>query len=53
MGQNADIAEWLMSMGIVGVEDYVRPVIAFHWMKVIYIDPRWMIQHHILELGPW
>ena len=51
--QNLDVAEWLVSMGIVGVESYVRPVIAFQWMIILDIGPRWMMQHHNLGLGPW
>jgi hypothetical protein len=43
----------VVSMGIVGVESYVRPVIAFQWMNIFDIGPRWMMQHHNLGLGPW
>ena len=51
--QNLDVAEWLVSMEIVGVEGYVRPVIAFQWMNILSIGPRQMMQHHNLGLGPW
>jgi len=40
MGQNFDVEAWLVSMGIVGVESYVRPVIAFQWMIILDIGPR-------------
>ena len=29
IGQNSDVAEWLVSMGIVGVEGYVMPGFTF------------------------
>ena len=43
IGENSDEAEWLVSMGIVGVEGYVRP-------SSNCIGPGWMMKHH--HLGP-
>ena len=37
---NCYVAEWLVGMGIVGVEGYVMPVITYQWMNIIYIGPR-------------
>ena len=50
---NCYVAEWLVGMGIVGVEGYVMPVITYQWMNIIYIGPRLMIQHHNLGLRQW
>ena len=53
IGQNSDEVEWLVSMGIVVVEGYERPAIAFQWLNILYIGPRWMIQNNNLGLGSW
>jgi len=44
MGQNFDVEEWLVSMGIVGVEGNERPAIAFQWLHILDIGQRRMIQ---------
>ena len=53
MGQNLAVAEWLVSMGIMGLEGYVRLAIAFWYMNILHIGHRWMIQHHNLGHATW
>ena len=51
ISQNSDEAEWLASMGIVGIEGYLRPAMAFQWLNILHIGPRRMIIHHHKTLG--
>ena len=37
--------------GIMGVDGYVRPAIAFLQLNMLHIGIRWMIPHHNLGLG--
>ena len=53
MGQNLAVAEWLVSMVIVGIEGFVRPTIAFWWLNILYIGCRWMVHYNNLGLGSW